>query len=85
MQDAADALEDLRPDLSIPKGERVHRRGAFPAIRCGVSHGGGSTCPGNLRNNTANAKVVEKLVDMPCFQRLAGFASCEFSYFAPRL
>ena len=77
MKEAADALEDLRPRLSIPKDEHVHRRGAFPAIRCGVSHGGGSTSPGNLRNEKANADVVDELVNMSCFQRLAGFASCK--------
>ena len=77
MQEAADALENLRPSLSIPKDERVHRRGAFPAIRCGVSHGGGSTSPGNLRNEKKNADVVDELTGMGCFQRLAGFASCK--------
>ncbi|PPQ73935.1 hypothetical protein CVT26_006556 [Gymnopilus dilepis] len=85
MQEAADALENLRPSLSIPKDERVHRRGAFPAIRCGVSHGGGSTSPGNLRNEKKNADVVDELTGMGCFQRLAGFASSVMACQAPKL
>ncbi|PPQ80859.1 hypothetical protein CVT26_015076 [Gymnopilus dilepis] len=75
MHEAADALETNRSRLSIPKEERVHRRGAFPAVPCGISHGGGSTQPGNLHNNKDNAAVVEDLCAMECFKRLAGFAT----------
>ncbi|PPQ76862.1 hypothetical protein CVT26_001500 [Gymnopilus dilepis] len=85
MQAAGQALETLRPHLSIPKQERVHRRGAFPAVRCGVSHGGGTTHPGNLTNNKENTAVVEELCGMECFKRLAGFATSVMASKAPKL
>ncbi|PPQ76894.1 hypothetical protein CVT26_000664 [Gymnopilus dilepis] len=85
MQEAAEALESNRPRLSIPKSELVHRRGAFPAVPCGVSHGGGSTCPGNLRHNKETAAVVEELCGMDCFRRLAGFASSVMASKVPKL
>lgn len=68
MAQATEALELRRPCLSLPRDERVHRRGAFPAIPCGVTHGGGSTTPANLYNNVNNAAVVEELVNMDCFK-----------------
>ncbi|PPQ82483.1 hypothetical protein CVT26_012846, partial [Gymnopilus dilepis] len=85
MQCAADALESSRPRLLISRGERVHRRGAFPAVRCGISHGGGSKYPGNLRNNAENAAVVDELSHMACFKRLSGFATSVMASKAPKL
>ncbi|PPR02782.1 hypothetical protein CVT26_009393 [Gymnopilus dilepis] len=85
MQSAAEALEIRRPRLSIPKEEQNHRRGTFPAVRCGVSHGGGSTRPGNLTNNKENTAVVEELCGMECFKRLAGFATSVMAANVPKL
>ncbi|PPQ77495.1 hypothetical protein CVT26_006141 [Gymnopilus dilepis] len=85
MKEAAEALECRRPRLDLAKGDRVHRRGAFPAIPCGISHGGGSMAPSNLHNNKANATVVQELSDLPCFKRLAGFASSVMASQAPKL
>ncbi|PPQ97895.1 hypothetical protein CVT26_013069 [Gymnopilus dilepis] len=85
MHQASEALESNRSRLLIPKEERVHRRGAFPAVPCGISHGGGSTQPGNLNNNKNNAAVVEELCAMDCFKRLAGFATSVMASKAPKL
>ncbi|PPQ82874.1 LOW QUALITY PROTEIN: hypothetical protein CVT26_007551, partial [Gymnopilus dilepis] len=85
MREAAEALESGRSRRSIPRSELVHWQGAFPAIRCGVSHGGGLTCPGNLRNNKENTEVVEELCKMNCFRQLAGFATSVMASKAPKL
>ena len=72
----AAALERLRSRCFIPKDKRKpHRRGAFVALQCGVSHGGGQPAPKNLENHPENEKVLNELNNMPCFQRIAGFVS----------
>ncbi|PPR07320.1 hypothetical protein CVT26_013680 [Gymnopilus dilepis] len=50
-----------------------------------VSHGGGSTTPGNLQNSVPNAAVIAELTQMDCFKRLAGFSSSVMASQAPRL
>lgn len=35
------ATDKLRKSINFAKGEYEHRRGSFPTVRCGVSHGGG--------------------------------------------
>ena len=72
---AAAALERLRPYCYVPKKMRKHRHGAFVALQCGVSHGGGQPMPKNLDNHPLNEKVLEELNSMPVFQRIAGYAS----------
>ena len=72
----AAALERLRSHCFIPKcWRKPHRRGAFVALQCGVSHGGGQPAPKNLENHPENEKVLNELNNMPFFQRIAGFAS----------
>jgi hypothetical protein len=46
--EAQELLQGIRHRLSEPKKGNVHRRGNFPTLRCGVSYGGGQTCPMNL-------------------------------------
>ena len=71
----AAALERLRSRCFIPKCRRKpHRRGAFVALQCGISHGGGQPAPKNLDNHPKNEKVLNELNNMPFFQRIAGFA-----------
>ncbi|KDR74715.1 hypothetical protein GALMADRAFT_70525 [Galerina marginata CBS 339.88] len=74
---ASAALESARGRIRIPKKERTHRRGRFPTLRTGVSHGNGSTRPINLGNSDANAAVIQELNHLQPFRRLAGFASCK--------
>lgn len=78
-QQGRDALENARSRVSIPKGDRKHRRGAFLALRCGVSHGSGQTHPDNLGNGVGNAQVLNELNRLETFRRLAGFASCAYT------
>lgn len=72
---AAEALEARRPYCHIPKSHRKHRRGGFAALNCGVSHGGGQTAPGNLKNEPPNSQILDELNRMEPFRRLAGFSS----------
>jgi len=72
---ASQALERLRPRCHVPKGQHCHRRGAFVALRCGISHRGGQTSPKNLTNHPMNEKVLAEINGMGAFQRIASFAS----------
>jgi len=73
---ACDAIAKLRPLCTPRKGKkRIHRRGAFVALRCGVSHGGGQVRPKNLDNTPSDAKILEQLNSHPFFKRVAGFAT----------
>ena len=76
-QQCADVLESERPNLASQKHGRLHRRGPFIAVPCGVSHGTGTTQPGNLHNSVATSHVLDKLCGMEPFRRLAGFATCK--------
>ncbi|KAJ7063015.1 hypothetical protein B0H15DRAFT_794729, partial [Mycena belliarum] len=64
-----------------------HRRAQepYPSISRGVSHGGGQTEPGELCNNKANTVLTDDFLHDDAFKRLAGFANCLFSMFAPFL
>lgn len=72
---AAEALETRRPHCRVPKARRKHRRGAFVALNCGVSHGGGQTAPANLKNESPNDRILDELNGMETFRRVAGFSS----------
>ena len=49
-QVAAKLLEEARQRCKLPKDSAHHRRGDFTTLRCGFSHGGGSTEPANCSN-----------------------------------
>ena len=73
---ACEAIANLRPKCAPRKGKcRVHRRGAFVALRCGISHGGGQVCPKNLDNSPSDAAVLNEMNSHPFFKRVAGFAT----------
>jgi len=74
------AMVKLRDKCTPRKGKcRVHRRGAFVALRCGISHGGGQMSPKNLENPPGDAAVLEELNSHPFFKRIAGFATGMYS------
>lgn len=84
--DAAAQLEQGRHRCKFSAKQTSHRRGRFPALATGISHGGGQTKPGNLgHHNKANDAVLTGLASHPSFIRLAGFASAAFATWAPRL
>lgn len=58
--------------------ERQHRRGNFPAINVGITHGKGSPVPTNLANQ-GHQELVERLLADAGVKRLAAFASGAYS------
>lgn len=81
---AADRLEQARSECRFSPKQRSHRRGRFPALATGISHGGGQVKPGNLGHGS-NGGVLKSLTAHPSFIRLAGFASGAFANWAPKL
>lgn len=81
---AADKLEQARAECRFSAKQKSHRRGRFPALATGISHGGGQLRPGNLKHGS-NDGVLRSLTSHPSFMRLAGFASGAFANWAPRL
>jgi len=47
-------LEQTRSALSLSKKAKKHRRGHFGALSFGISHGGGQTVLGNLKQEGLN-------------------------------
>jgi hypothetical protein len=74
--EGAAALEQARRECNLAEKNRMHRRGFFSAIRCGVSHGGGQKRPMNLKNTKTLERVLKKLNSLKPFIRFAGFATC---------
>lgn len=72
---AALCLEEARSRCHFSSDGFQHRRGAFPTLRCGVSHGGGQIRPQNLKNGARNQKVLDEINSHPSFKRIAGFGS----------
>ncbi|KAF5380091.1 hypothetical protein D9615_006268 [Tricholomella constricta] len=62
-----------------------HRRGRFFALASGVSHGGGQTRPGNLVHSTKVRALLDEVLGDPSVQRIAGFQSSAFAYYAPKI
>ena len=54
--------------------ERHHRRGKFPALNFGVTHGNGTTEPVNLNNDDHDA-MIRRFRATSEVQRVAKFAS----------
>ena len=75
-QAAAKLLEDARKRCKLPKDSAHHRRGEFTTLRCGFSHGGGSTQPANCSNCKTNQRILDDLTAAEPFRRIAGFGSC---------
>ncbi|KAF8200975.1 hypothetical protein BJ912DRAFT_843897, partial [Pholiota molesta] len=69
----------------LPVKYQDHRRGQYPALSCGISHGGGQRQPSNLYWCSSIEDVLNYLTQSPSFQRLSGFTNSVFQAFAPRL
>jgi len=73
---ACDLIAKIRPLCTPCKGKkRVHPRGVFVALCCGISHGIGQVQPKNLDNTPSDTLVLEQLNTHPFFKRVAGFAT----------
>ncbi|TFK60486.1 hypothetical protein BDN72DRAFT_779344, partial [Pluteus cervinus] len=70
---------------ALPPDVQNHRRGEFVALPVGVTHGNGRPQPGNLLQPPERQKLVDRLLSDPSIQRIAGFQSSVFSYYAPKL
>jgi len=88
------ALEQARADLAfgisecLPRPSRdckVNRRGDFKTAAAGISYGGGQKQPGNLSHSDRNAKVLNELISNRHVQRVLGFGSSTFAFYAPKL
>ncbi|KAJ3716835.1 hypothetical protein C8R42DRAFT_587622 [Lentinula raphanica] len=85
-EEVADVLDHYRPmffNASKPFPE--HRRGDFPVKAMGVSYGGGQEEAKELYQSDKDLELLDRIREMPCFQRLAGHASSAFRLWAPRL
>ncbi|KAJ7434607.1 hypothetical protein B0H11DRAFT_1731584, partial [Mycena galericulata] len=65
--------------------DRTHRRGTFLSLTTGVSYGGGQKMPGNLVNSRSKRRLIKRLVKNKYIQRIAGFQSSAFAYWAPKV
>jgi len=75
-RDAAALLEKIRAEC--PEfDDGCHRRGDFPTLRCGVSHGGGRMRPMNFVNSQKKQRALNELNSHPSFIRIAGFMNCK--------
>lgn len=73
-------IELARPQLSLSKKAKKHRRGNFGAVAFGISHGGGQVAPGNLKQEGLNEDIMSKVMHSRPFERFAGHGSSESFY-----
>ncbi|KAJ2968067.1 hypothetical protein NUW54_g13326 [Trametes sanguinea] len=79
-------LFDITRDAYQLTSQQIsHRRGAFPAVTCGISYGGGQQRVANLVQSRHNQAVLDALVKQAAVRRVANFGSSAFQLFAPRL
>ncbi|KAL7284430.1 hypothetical protein ACG7TL_001720 [Trametes sanguinea] len=79
-------LFDITRDAYQFTAQQVtHRRGAFPAVTCGISYGGGQQRVSNLTQKEHNHAVLDALIKQAAVRRVANFGSAAFQLFAPRL
>ncbi|KAJ7884348.1 hypothetical protein B0H14DRAFT_2700671 [Mycena olivaceomarginata] len=62
-----------------------HRRGKFPTLYDGYSHGGGQRKPGNLRHSRGYRKLLRHLLQSKSGVRLAGFQSSGVANYFPKV
>ncbi|KAI0661953.1 hypothetical protein C8Q70DRAFT_909955, partial [Cubamyces menziesii] len=84
VEEASEAMERARKECKLDDG-KVHRRGKFATLACGVSFGGGQTAPSNMSNDARHEEVLSVLCENRAIQRLAGFGSSILSTYAPRV
>ncbi|PPR04400.1 hypothetical protein CVT24_013209 [Panaeolus cyanescens] len=84
---AFDAIKELRDSgqLNLPGKYFEHRRGTFPCIPVGISHGGGQPYPRRLTYEKKTSELLDNLIRKPCFQRISGFTNSLFRTYIPRL
>ncbi|KAJ4474047.1 hypothetical protein C8J55DRAFT_433510 [Lentinula edodes] len=73
---------EAREAASWKRKEKKHRRGAFPALACGISYGKGQPEPMRLGGDKQD--LMKDLLAHRCFHRVAGFQSAALSTWFPR-
>ncbi|TFK59395.1 hypothetical protein BDN72DRAFT_780811, partial [Pluteus cervinus] len=73
--------EEIAAEFSTD--DTIHKRGRFPAINVGITHGQGGDTPVNLKSQ--HMDMLERLLQDADVQRVASFADSAFAYWAPRL
>ncbi|TFK63313.1 hypothetical protein BDN72DRAFT_776013 [Pluteus cervinus] len=63
--------------------DTVHKRGLFPAVNAGITHGQGGGSPVNLKSD--HAETLNRLLQDVDVQRLASAADSGFASWAPEL
>ncbi|KAJ6592982.1 hypothetical protein B0H19DRAFT_1204885 [Mycena capillaripes] len=84
---AAALLEKRQPRIKLATEALHHRRAqdAFPAIACGVAHGGGRMEPAEVHQNDTNTQLTDELLAHDYIQRIMSFASSLVLLWAPLL
>ncbi|KAJ7270356.1 hypothetical protein C8J57DRAFT_1435475 [Mycena rebaudengoi] len=82
---AVTAIEEAAAKASLSESRWYHRRGIFPSLSKGDSHGGGQEHPGAFVNGIINTAILISLCSNLAFIRLAGFAMGVFANWAPNV
>ncbi len=61
--------------ISFNDKQLRHKRGDFPAINVGVTHGRGTTEPKFLRIDGGQKEAIERLLGLKSLRRMALFAN----------
>lgn len=78
-EDAYELLETTAQEGSFTPQNLSHRRGDYPVINVGVTHGMGTLRPTYL-DLKGNTEVVERVLGSKAFQRLASYGSGKSLY-----
>lgn len=78
-EDAYRLLETTGQEGSFSPQNLSHRRGDYPVINVGVTHGMGTLRPTYL-DLKGNTEVVERVLGSTAFQRIASYGSGESFY-----
>jgi len=90
-KDCKEAAEELKKACDQLKKKddcktgKTERRGEFCTLATGFSYGGGQRKPMNFSAGSKKKKeLVDHLCEVPGFKRIAGFGSCQISFFPSR-
>ena len=73
-----DAMLDAGKVIPFNDKQLHHKRGDFPAINVGVTHGRGTTEPKFLRIDGGQKEAIERLLGLKGLRRMALFANGAF-------
>ncbi|GBE80333.1 hypothetical protein SCP_0300480 [Sparassis crispa] len=77
-------LASVEKTCTFSRLQRSHRRGRFPTLATGISHGGGQRKPQDIYNTAANQMKLTELCCNCGIQQIASFENGAFAAFAPK-